>query len=542
MTDPRPESDSAAPKRRGLWSVMGAPVPPVEPGDPAPVDAAAIDTPNDQGEGASVDVPRHDSPPASQDTAAAPRQRGLWSMMPQAPTAEPATPAAVGATDDGDSPARTAEPAVGVESSGTAAPAPAGRGLFALMQRGVDSEPASKHAASDRNPGAVRPFSHHVNVDERDVVDPERERDRFPPEEAAVDSARRDDEDVFEDDADPVTLASTSEARERSAIDPINLEDLEPPSYRRAADAARKQARWGLAAGFLSMLASALAVLPQFAAGVPAPLLGFVAIILGYLVLTGSGRRELSLATRTVTLLGMGLGVSGIFLGPLIFAGLGRTWRETGSTVTGVHLAQIGTGLDACYDKTGGYPVGGLFARDDSGTIRGQHGWMTALLPFVGEAELHRQIDFAQPYDAEVNRSVMGTSVGVYFAAGADRARIGNGFAVSHFAGLGGEVDDGSGLAHLGIFERDVAVKRDEVTDGLSNTLIVGELGGTFPPWGDPENWRKIGRGLNREIDGFGSATGKGATFLLGDGSVKFFSNKTDPRLLLQMSTRNGGD
>jgi hypothetical protein len=291
------------------------------------------------------------------------------------------------------------------------------------------------------------------------------------------------------------------------------------------------------------VLASALSLSPNFFASLPSTALGFAGIISGYLALTGAGRRDISRTTRSICVIGMLLGATGIFLGPAVVANLGRSLREsTGLTGTRRHLQQIGEAIERHYTEHDGYPIGGTFARGDDGAIHGQHGWMTFLLPAVGETELYQQIDLTKPYDDPVNRNAMGRNVNLYFVPGADRARIGQGFSVAHFAGLGGEIEQDNRPAHIGIFERDVAVKRDEVIDGASSTLIVGELAGLYPPWGDPENWRKIGKGLNRDVNGFGSHTGNGATFLLGDGSVKHFSNKTDAKLLERMSTRDGSE
>ena len=290
------------------------------------------------------------------------------------------------------------------------------------------------------------------------------------------------------------------------------------------------------------MAASALAMLPQVWSGFPATGFGFAAIIAGYVTLTGAARRDLAFATRAVSVVAMGFGSLGIFLGPLFFSGLGRDLREsTGQQVTSRHLQQMGVALNRYHEQHSAFPVGGVFARDAAGVTRGQHGWMTFLLPFVGEQELYHSIDQDKPYDDPANRVAMGRDVVTYFAAGGDRAKIVEGYAVSHFAGVGGEIDDATGLSHVGIFQRDEAVKKEEVTDGLANTLIVGELAGTYPPWGDPENWRTIGRGLNKDVNGFGNSTNNGASFLLADGSVRFFNNKTDPKLLVRLSTRDGG-
>ena len=462
--------------------------------------------------GGDQPVPEH----MQSEDPVAPKQRGLWGMMGQPPVVA-VPPSASGTSGTAESDRQIVEQDRGpgrsfTESEDTLERAEPRRGLFALMQ--VANERPAKEIDDlpllDEIPG---------QTDEPGNTGP------------------------LDDPLDDVSPAVTDSSRPDLALAPIDLEELEPPKYRVAAMNSRKQARASFVCGLAATLASALSLLPNVLAGVPATATGFVAIILGYLAITGPGRRELSRTAQAVSIFGMVLGTAGIFLGPLLFASIGRTFREaTGQQVTIQHLTQIGDALDRHYQEHDGYPIGGTFARNDEGVIQGQHGWMTFLLPYVGEASLYQEVDQSKPFDDPVNRNSMGRNVTVYFAAGGDRSRIGQGFAVAHFAGVGGEIDDANRLSHLGIFERDVAIKREEITDGLSNTLIVGELAGTYPPWGDPENWRKIGRGLNRDINGFGNYNGVGAIFLLADGTVKFFNNKTDPGLLERMTTRDGSE
>lgn len=411
------------------------------------------------------------------------------------------------------------------------------KGLFALMQKtdeglveGRDSELPDKEDALSTSPvSSNRSPSIAARRDDFDDND--------------IDDVDDNDMELIDDEEENSTRRYGSTGVSSLTMEAIEPNDLEPTRFRVAAAKARQQAWVGLGCGIVAVLASALSLLPNFLASLPATAIGFFAIISAYLALTGAGRREITSATRMVCLVGMLLGTTGIFLGPLLFTGIGRSLRDaSGQHSTRLHLQEIATGLERHYEQHDGYPVGGTFGRNDAGTIVGLHGWMTFLLPFVGESELYQRIDQSVSYEDPVNRNVMGRNVTIYFAAGGDRSRIGEGFAVSHFAGVGGEIDGPGGLSHLGIFERDASVKREEVTDGLSNTLIVGELAGTYPPWGDPENWRKIGRGLNKDVNGFGSYNNNGASFLLGDGSVKHFSNKTDPKVLERMSTRDGGE
>lgn len=308
--------------------------------------------------------------------------------------------------------------------------------------------------------------------------------------------------------------------------------------------AARKQSVFSpLTCGFLAVALSTLATRPEIWMSIPASILGFAAIVLGYLKLSAPDRVSQPAIANWATIAGVLAGFLGIFLGPLFFSEMGRNWRDAnGEEFTRRHLITMGQGLERYHNQYGTFPAGGTFSPNDAGTLQGMHGWMTFLLPFIGEQSLFQAIDQSKPFDSPANRESMGTEVLTYYAAGGDRSKLGQGYAVAHFAGVGGEIDSAEGTSPAGLFDRNSAVRREDVRDGLSNTLAAGELAGNFPPWGDPENWRTIGQGLNRDINGFGNAKGTGALFLFADGRVRFLGNKTDPKVLQQLSTRSGQD
>jgi hypothetical protein len=242
--------------------------------------------------------------------------------------------------------------------------------------------------------------------------------------------------------------------------------------------------------------------------------------------------------------LGVGLGTAGILLGPLLFAGAGRDLRQAfGRRGAKTNLEAIGRGLNAYHTQHDRFPPGGAFQSDNAGNERPMHGWMTFLLPYIGEETLYRSIDLERPYSDAANFPALSRDVPLYFTPGADRSKVGSGLGAAHFAGVGGEViEPKTGLLHFGVFERNSQVRRDDVTDGLSHTVIAGEIAHRFPPWGDPSNWRPLTGGLNADPRGFGNVDGSGAMFLHADGSVRFYSNQTSPRTLQQLGTRDGGE
>ena len=225
-----------------------------------------------------------------------------------------------------------------------------------------------------------------------------------------------------------------------------------------------------------------------------------------------------------------------MFLGPLVFSRFGAVHRlSSGRALTQSNLETVGTALRDYERAKGRFPAGTIAGTGPAGDRAPLHSWTTALLPFLGEEALYRSIDLSHRYDAPQNARAMQQDVPAFFAGGLSREKTPRGFAVSHFAGVGGG-------SEAGLFGRTTGITRAEVADGLSQTLVAGEIASAFPAWGEPENVRAIGRGLNREYAGFGNADGSGAMFLRADGSVRFYASGTDPDILRRLSTRDAGD
>ena len=305
---------------------------------------------------------------------------------------------------------------------------------------------------------------------------------------------------------------------------------------------------FGIISFSLGLLALPLAVPALYAPSplifVPSGVLGFVAICFGLSTINAIRRGRVVAKGRGFAWAGMMAGVVAMFLGPVVFSGIGKKIAdESRRSFTEGHLRQIGEGLQAFHNAHGMFPPGGVFRPVAGGTEQGMHGWMTLMLPYLGQQELYNRIDLQKPFSDEANLPAMGTDLPVFLAAGADRSKVAGKFGVAHFAGVGGEfVNEDGEQVEAGIFEVNSEITRDLVTDGLSNTLVAGEVPAPFPAWGDPENWRQVGRGLNQEPDGFGNVEGTGAMFLMADGSVRFISRRTSRRVLEALSTRSSGD
>ncbi len=301
-----------------------------------------------------------------------------------------------------------------------------------------------------------------------------------------------------------------------------------------------------VAIGFaiLAALVSGLSYRPEWWWRFPALVIGLVAIVLGFMASSDVRRSRGRLKGRWTAQTSVLLGAFGMFLAPIVFAGLGdRARANAGREQIDGRLRRMGQALDQIHAQQGQFPEAAMKGRDAHGDNVPMHGWMTPLLPALGYEPIYRQIDLKQPYDAPANLAAMQQTIPEFSLPRRKPSRSPRGLSLTHFAGVGGQdVREPTGLVHLGLFSDGGPVRREHFTDGLSQTIIIGEIRDTFPPWGEPGNVRSIGEGLNRQFRGFGNEASTGATFLHADGSVKFYSNKTDKRVLQRLETRDGAE
>jgi antitoxin component of RelBE/YafQ-DinJ toxin-antitoxin module len=121
------------------------------------------------------------------------------------------------------------------------------------------------------------------------------------------------------------------------------------------------------------------------------------------------------------------------------------------------------------------------------------------------------------------------------------------GFPASHFVGVAGVGADAARLAkshpRAGVFGVDRRTTRDDIKDGAANTLMVMGVETHPPAWADGVN---TVRGLTAEPyfsgpDNFGTGQADGMHVLMADGSVRFLSKDTDPRLMRRMAAMADG-
>ena len=239
------------------------------------------------------------------------------------------------------------------------------------------------------------------------------------------------------------------------------------------------------------------------------------------------------------------------------------------------HFRQVGIAMHNYHAAIGSFPPGtNQWDWDACGAPPGETencsgwSWSAHILPYLEEASIYDQFDFTQRHvSLGANRDASAQFVTVYLCpsdpTGAEIVEIGGGFnpARTNMACVADSYDwtcdgyhyrsDGDGVL-FNISE----VKVGHITDGTSNTLMVGEIvgGGPGSNWGYPwvvHNIYSTRNGINLnvpaisifydpDVSGFASYHPGGCHFLVCDGSVNFLSENIDSNVLRSLTTRRG--
>jgi hypothetical protein len=180
------------------------------------------------------------------------------------------------------------------------------------------------------------------------------------------------------------------------------------------------------------------------------------------------------------------------------------------------------------------FPTGGTFTDDGTGL----HSWEARMLGFDNFTEWdpegdRQRIDFTVPWNHERNAPIFKRIHPLYLNGGLIDPPVvdAEGYGLSHYS------------ANVHVMGPNRGLKLTEITDGLGQTLLVGEVNTAFKPWGHPCNWRDPAHGINRSPQGFGGPPSqRGAWFAMADGSARFVSDRVSPEVLRALATPAGGE
>jgi hypothetical protein len=146
------------------------------------------------------------------------------------------------------------------------------------------------------------------------------------------------------------------------------------------------------------------------------------------------------------------------------------------------------------------------------------------LLPYMEQEALYSQFDLTQAWDSPRNLALSQTTIPTFVnPSGVNQAA--------------GQTDYLFVTGAKTVFEGTRATKFSEVTDGTSNTLIMIDVKNSGISWAEPKDldiWQPLA--LPQGNHPGGNVVG------MADGSVRFMSKNVAPKLLGELSTRNGGE
>jgi prepilin-type N-terminal cleavage/methylation domain-containing protein/prepilin-type processing-associated H-X9-DG protein len=225
------------------------------------------------------------------------------------------------------------------------------------------------------------------------------------------------------------------------------------------------------------------------------------------------------------------------------------------------NLMQIGLALRNYESAHECLPPGSV---DPNRPIRNQQqgyhfGWKVQILPFLDQPNLYAAADFSVSVYDKKNVNLYGTGAGpAVFACPSGFARA-NSFAACHHDDEAPIDVDNNGVMFL-----NSSVRRDQILDGTSNTIFVGESSDAgMLGWvsGTSDTLRNTGTPINLatftranspavpaatnlsvfHVGGFGSYHPEGANFVFGDGAVHFVRRNIEMRVFQQLGNRADG-
>jgi RNA polymerase sigma factor (sigma-70 family) len=185
------------------------------------------------------------------------------------------------------------------------------------------------------------------------------------------------------------------------------------------------------------------------------------------------------------------------------------------------NLKQIGLGLHNYHDTYKRLPAPAIYDKNGKALLS----WRVAILPFVEQNELYRQIKLDEPWDSPHNQKLLKEMPSLYAPVGAARGGPG----MTYYQAFVGP--------HAG-FEPGKTLRFPSFTDGTSNTILVVEAG-TPVPWTKPEDLSFV---ADQMLPKLGGLFGGHFHALWADGSVSLLSKDVAKQDLQAAITRDGGE
>jgi prepilin-type processing-associated H-X9-DG protein len=254
---------------------------------------------------------------------------------------------------------------------------------------------------------------------------------------------------------------------------------------------------------------------------------GIPAILLGQRALDDIKRSGGRLRGRKMATGGIVLGVIGcLFTLVILLMPATRSAREAARRSQCVNnLKQIGLAIRNYHEANGCLPPAAITDKDGRPLLS----WRVAILPYYDSSALYAKFHLDEPWDSPHNLALLGEMPNVFACPSDGTLKPGM---------TGYQVVVGANTAFSPDFK---PLRFEDITDGLSTTLLVGESLHTVP-WTKPED---LPFDMTVPLSGLGSHHGyhkNGFNALFADGSVRFPKSSITPSILGSILSRNGNE
>lgn len=231
------------------------------------------------------------------------------------------------------------------------------------------------------------------------------------------------------------------------------------------------------------------------------------------------------------------------------------------------NVAQLGLALHNYEFSMEHLPAGTI---NPSGPIRsepiGQHvSFLVQMLPYIEQQGIAENFDISAGTYAQENADARAQAISSYLCPSYPRSHNQDATAgLTNYAGCHHHVEAPIAADNNGLLFLNSQIRYGEITDGASNTILVGEMTPSYNSlgWasgtraslrntssligssGQRNNFQPLPAGQQPPplaVGGFGSMHPGGAQFGFADGSVRFLSETIDPQLFQDYGHRSDG-
>ena len=198
--------------------------------------------------------------------------------------------------------------------------------------------------------------------------------------------------------------------------------------------------------------------------------------------------------------------------------------REAAARMQSVNnLKQIVLAMHGYHDAYGHFPAQAVYDKDGKPLLS----WRVTILPFVEQEALYKEFHLDEPWDSEHNKKLLDKMPKVFASPGQSEESLKkHETPYQGFAGKGAFFDGKQG------------VKVSDVTDGLSNTIMLVETAKTVP-WSKPDD---IPFDEGKLLPKVGGLFDRIFSAAMCDGSVRSLPMTLKEETLRALITRDGGE